>query len=782
MEKLSRYKETVIFASCAAALVGTVLVLQKATTPLSHRRHAGSSASRGVPRSRSASRGPTGARSRGSSRVRATQPHDKESAALTVPINPVTAAAAGDRSHANRNRDASQAHTHRHHGHVRNPSTAAAAAAETNDPATKVAEPVAAQVPKRPLTVEAVAQHTKALGTANALQNALRAVDVAGVAGSPRDTLATGGGGGEDGANCGNASNAATVGSQALYGASATSPAVDGAAQAIRANGDMNGEAMPGLSPRGGPAVLPQAVPTRGATHASPLPNAGATKAAGAPTQTNVRWFCHDRGTQTEPTGDGGSPATASITPDRWTHPALMSPILPHGECTDSAVINVEDFDWTPMREADSTKPMHTTALPLDERGVQGAVVPSYFLSKLESQIRILVRHISDDKESEKNWMRLYLYLSELPLTVRKALAERRRCGVTTDFTGLAMTMSPAMTYSPVSAVEDDDTGAQAAAQKYTEQVTGTTATAATPASCCLPKDVLHLLQHGTPQEATACARFTWKDHRCVCVGGAFVSDASSDLFGAAAVVDARRDLTARFAHLQLSPSSSSSSSVRGEEESNDAHDDEASPFPVVVAVAKHIEKYNVLLSAGTASHSPDGVEIGAAARQVDDQTPVRNAHDRASEEAALEPLLHEQQRQQHLASLVAAFLQLKQSAGFQALRQSPQFSPFACDFVELASAAQHFLDGSSLSPDGGSALLLLHAPATQKRLVLSEATDARDTSIGTTTSARSDSNPTYGAGGRSRRGVKVRTPMKPSIRYPIQHVLSNSPSSRNVS
>ncbi|KPI90790.1 hypothetical protein ABL78_0023 [Leptomonas seymouri] len=781
MEKLSKYRETIIFVSCATALVGTVLVLQKATTPSQHRRHAGSSASHGVPRSRSASRGPAGARSRSSSRVRVSQLNTKEGAALTASTNPVTAPRVGDCTHASRSRDASHAQSHRHHGHLR---STASAAAETNGAAVKPPEPVAADLPKKRLTVEAVEKHTKALGTASALQNDLLAVNAAGAVGALRDGWA-GGGDGNDGANYRNASTAATVGSQALHSAAVASPTIGTALSAVRASGGMSDERALGLPPRSprvdeGPQL--PALPARDVSQALPPVNSSVKNAAGNPrvqptgaaTQTTTHRFRNDHSTQTEKMDERRLQPTASVTPDRWTHTAMISPILPSGEGNDSAILNCEDFGWTPVRDADFTKPINTAALPHDGNDAQVAV-PKYFLLKLESQIRVLVRSISDDEGSERAWMRLYVYLSELPPTVRRALAMRGCCGVTPSFISLATTMSQKLTYLPLSAVECAGTGRRAA----TAGDIGSAAVgAAASAPSSLPREVLHLLQHGTPEKAVVAIHFEWINHRCVAVTGDFVCNATGQLFPTA--VGAGRDVAAGCTQ---EPLSASALSAAGNDIKTD--DDEDRSFSVLIAVAKHIEAYNVLLSTEAASHPTSGLdrrgapEEGAATHQVDYQTPVRNGYGRRTEEAALTQQFHG--RQQQLLSFLMTVLQLKQTDSFQALRQSSQFAPFACDFIELASSAQRLLDSGCLSPDC-STLQPMQVPTALKPLVPSEMTDARDTSIGTTTSTRSDSSPISGAANRTRRGVKVRTPMKPSIRYPIHCALSKSPSHASVS
>ena len=817
MEKLTKYKETIIFVSCATALVGMVLVLQNVTTPSQHKRHTGSSASRGGPRSRSASHGPAGARSRSSSRLRSSHANDRETGGLlTASANPVMSAGAGDRVHASRSRDASQAHSHRHHAapHQRSPETAGAdthhvksdTTAATGATVNAVKMTAAAAVSAKMLTVEAVAQHTKALGTANALQRPSHASS--GAADMPvepyRDVRTTGGrtvgSGVEELGNYRSVSNAATVGSQALYGGSTTSPTVGsavtgtttGAAVAAasaatapplfstRASDSTKGESAGGglslRSPRASePAPLPASasqVPVQPSRSVSP------TSAQAAETQTNHRWFCNDHSTQTELMGDARLDYLSCVTPDRKACAAtLHSPILSSGDGNDSPGLNCADFVWTPMPEADTTKPMNTTGAARGcVKGEASTTVPNYFLTKLESQIQLLIRRImDDDRTSEKSWMELYVYLSELPLSVRQTLAARDRCGVTSSLIDLAITVIPVMTThaSTVAEEQSDKENGNVLPRLVEEAAVAVAETVAASPTASLPQEVLHLLQHGTPLQTKV--HFEWRGDRCICAPGEFVACAealSQPPIAAEAVGHGR---STRFAHVQLSPSSSPTLSTTGEDGLCETDDDEEGPFCVLVAVAKHIERYSSRLSRRAAP--PHSDEVTAAA--VDEHTPTRQKHD---DTPGAPPLLQQFQsrQQQQLASFLAAFSQLRYTDSFQALRRSPQFAPFACDFIELASSAQHCLDSSALSLSGSA--VLVQAPTAQKRQMSSETTDAHDTSIGTTTSARSDSSPTAtaaaagAAADRTRRSVKSRTPMKPSIRYPIQHVLSNSP------
>lgn len=774
MDKIAKHKETILFASCAVALVGSVLLLQKATTPSQHRRHAGSSVSRGVPRSRPASRGPAGgARSRSSSRVRSRSGVEKESGPAPSSTNPVAAAAAaaaGERSHGSRIRDPSQPHAHRHHSSQRNlpPSTTTPNGATATKSAAATA---ASSEPKRTLTVEAVAQHKKALGTANALQRPDQA-ETASAALLHRDVRTSGGGRtggsvGDDGAYHRSASNAATVGSQAFLGAPPTTtgsavpiaPAVDPRGEEEVAGAESTKAILPPRSPRLDNATpLPAAVPPVSADSRT-----GAHKKTAAP-----RTFLTDHGTQTElTTGEGEDGRTrlfADETPHRWMQTGMPSPIAAAaaGEANNSTLLNCTGLGWTPVRETDQTKPMNTVA----RTGQSGddvslLVVPRYFVSRLEAQVRALVHHIVEHDAGERAWMQLYVYLSELPLPVRKILTERDRCGVTSSFVSLAITMAQELRHSYVRndvEAEEDEVAA---------------------AATSLPQEVLHLLQQGTPRQTAM--HFKLRGGSCVCVDGVFIPDAKGH----------RR--SARFAHVQLSTSSSSSSrstSAHGSADSADGHGD-GGALSTVVAIVKHLEKYRAVVQAAESTSASrieakdDGdSEDGGATAEAQATTPLQGRDDsRLAETTQALEQLHAQQQQ--LASLLAAFLQLRYTEEFQAMRQTVTSAPFACDFIELTAAAQRLLEGGALSPDHlrSSTLPQLQVPPTQRRVMRSESTtDARDTSIGTTTSVRSDSTLHAAAAGAAaptqpRRSLKARTPMKPSIRYPIQRVVSNAPS-----
>jgi hypothetical protein len=825
VEGVSKYKESIVFASCATALLGTVLLLQKATTPSQHRRHAGSSASHGVPRLRSVSRGPAGERSRASSKARGSHRKGDDNATPAAPANPVTSVTTGDCNYASRSRGASQVPPHRHHSHPRgtngsnnnNDNNSSGAAATVTKPAANTTEP---QVKAGPLTVEAVAQHTKSLGMANTLHNLGHGIPLIGSPAEPHRDVRTsgggrsggGGGGVDDGTNYRSASNAATVGSQALNGASTTSPTTRSGVHDVArlAGGPLSkstttAEDVSGLPPRSPRVEAPAAVAVVSANSvalvtasATTIPTRGApataVQACTSETQTCVRWFCNDHGTQTEPHEETRKPLLSSVTPVRRVDGVMMSPIMPSGEGSDSTLLNCDDFGWTPMREVDCTKSMDAAA-PGGAKQLDGSLieVPKYFLSKLEAQIRFLLQQITEDAANEIAWMRLYMYLSELPLTVREALVRRDRCGVTSGFISLAISMAQDM--PPHSSVTSDG-AATATMKSVSSRAVATDAAAATTTTTSaslvsLPQEVLHLLQHATPQ--TAAVHFEWRNHRCVCVEGEGVPrvvalpplNSNSEGEGRARLP--------RFAHVQLSPSSSEPSSCAASDEGHqsDKDEEEEGATSIVVAVAKHIQKYQLLLlpaavkATGPHTDLEEHCTSQKAAEMEElprgDHTPTRNTREDVFGEVAC---VHQLQiQQQQLASYLAAFLQLRQTDVFQAMRHSPQFAPLACDFIELSASVQHYLDLTSLSPDSPTAAVqMLQVPTTLTRLAPSEVTDIRDTSIGTSTSVRSDSIPVPGGLSRLRRGGKPRTPMKPSIRYPIQHQLSSSPSLAGVS
>lgn len=198
--------------------------------------------------------------------------------------------------------------------------------------------------------------------------------------------------------------------------------------------------------------------------------------------------------------------------------------------------------------------------------------------------------------------------------------------------------------------------------------------------------------------------------------------------------------------------------------------------------IAAHVKKYSDRRLCGVATQFPEpgtgelrtppGARGVAQAGAYALSTPPANG--RSGGESALQQQLRDQQDQ--LASLLASFVRLRHTPLFQALRHTSEHALFACDFIELASAAERLLERAS---PASAATLLLEIPMTEKR-VMTEATDAHDTSVGTNTSVGSGSSPTTGPSVRHK--ARVRTPMKPSIRHPIQRILSNLPSPSGLS
>ncbi|CAM70922.1 conserved hypothetical protein [Leishmania infantum JPCM5] len=793
MQSLSKYKETIVFVSCATLLLGTVLVLQKATTPSRHRRRAALSVSRAGTVTRSASHGAAGARSRSSSRPRvAHMSHAHNSAAPTT-------ATAIDRIHAAKSRELSQAHSHRHHSHPRNGGVWAEAATS------RIESSDATPPPK--LTVEAVAQHKKALGTASALQDPGHS-DLAGIHAPRRGVSSSGyrvnGGSGsvEDGAYYRSASNAATVGSQAPSPAPATATTVG--TEKVPSEAAKVAEAMtPWLA---SPAVVESSRVCFEGTdrgrkeeadrNTSPQPATGTAKpvrvaaAAAAPAatkaqpsspsirastaQTDPRWFCEDRGTQTETSAmQDAIKSAASATPDRWLAAAMMSPIMPTGEnVSDSMLIHCADLGWTPLHDgaASTGGAVHAekracehTQPPVGDKA-ESVVIPRYFLRQLERQLRLLVDDLAQEEWNERAWMCLYTYLSELPLSVRTSLTSRDRCSAATVAQLVDRMMANALTEGNL--VEET----VAMANKSAEQ---------NPIPS-LPREVLHLLQHSTAIDPEF--HFEWKGSTVAYVEGPLGSASRRARKSAVASKGEVGDLP----HV-LPPSSSLSSTsvaLTDDEEERSWMDDEevgcTSRF--LSFIAAHIKKYSDLRLRGAATQFPEpgtgelrtppGATGVAQAGAYELSTPPTNR--RSDADTALQHQFRDQQDQ--LASILASFVRLRHTPLFQTLRHTSEHALFACDFIELASAAERLLERAS---PASAATLLLEIPMEERR-VMTEATDARDTSVGTSTSVGSGSSPTTGPS--ARHSVRVRTPMKPSIRHPIQRMLSNLPSPSGLS
>ncbi|TPP43689.1 hypothetical protein CGC21_20440 [Leishmania donovani] len=711
MQSLSKYKETIVFVSCATLLLGTVLVLQKATTPSRHRRRAALSASRAGTVTRSASHGAAGARSRSSSRPRvAHMSHAHNSAAPTT-------ATAIDRIHAAKSRELSQAHSHRHHSHPRNGGVWAEAATS------RIESSDATPPPK--LTVEAVAQHKKALGTASALQDPGHS-DLAGIHAPRRGVSSSGyrvnGGSGsvEDGAYYRSASNAATAAKVAeAMTPWLASPAVvessrvcfEGTDRGRKEEADRNTSPQPATG-TAKPVRVAAAAAAPAATKAQP----SSPSIRASTTQTDPRWFCEDRGTQTETSAmQDAIKSAASATPDRWLAAAMMSPIMPTGEnVSDSMLIHCADLGWTPLHDgaASTGGAVHAekracehTQPPVGDKA-ESVVIPRYFLRQLERQLRLLVDDLAQEEWNERAWMCLYTYLSELPLSVRTSLTSRDRCSAATVAQLVDRMMANALTEGNL--VEET----VAMANKSAEQ---------NPIPS-LPREVLHLLQHSTAIDPEF--HFEWKGSTVAYVEGPL---------GPAS----RRARKSAYSDLRL----------RGA----------ATQFP----------------EPGTGElRTPPGATGVAQAGAYELSTPPTNR--RSDADTALQHQFRDQQDQ--LASILASFVRLRHTPLFQTLRHTSEHALFACDFIELASAAERLLERAS---PASAATLLLEIPMEERR-VMTEATDARDTSVGTSTSVGSGSSPTTGPS--ARHSVRVRTPMKPSIRHPIQRMLSNLPSPSGLS
>ncbi|GET91508.1 hypothetical protein, conserved [Leishmania tarentolae] len=792
MQSLSTYRETIVFLSGATLLLGTVLVLQKATTPSRHRRRANLSASRAGTVTRSASHGAAGARSRSSSRPRLGHTSHGHSSAAP------TSATAIDRSHAAKSREVSQAHSHRHHTHPRNGGVAVVTADSRIESAGATAAPK--------LTLEAITQHKKTLGTANALQDP-RGSDLAGTHASRRGVSSSGyranggSGAGEDAAYYRSASNAATVGSQApcptpvtAVGTEVVPPVTTNVVEVMTprlASAPQQDAECPRACVEGS-GICPKVVADR---HAAPQSTTitsrmvSVTPEAAAPapvkaqlsspqihastTQTNPRWFHEDRGTQRETsTTQAPMQPTASATPERWISPAMISPIMPAGEnVSDSMLINCADLGWTPSRDgAPSIRVAHTDRLSCEQtqppmrNRAESVVIPRYFLQQLERQVRLLVQDVAQEELNEQAWMCLYTYLSELPLAVRTSLTLRDRCGAATIAQLLDKITRNSLTEGNL--VEETVAMPNKAAKQD-------------PISS-LRREVLHLLQHSTTMEPEF--HFEWK--------GSTVTYAKGPL--RAASKEARKSAVAgkgevdNFAHVRIPSSSLSSTSVAltDDEEEESLMDDGETMCTsrLLCFIAAHIEKYSDLRLRAVASQCPEpGMEerrtpsdaTGPAQREAYALATPRTSR-WSDADAVLQQQFRDQQEQ--LSLLLASFVRLRHTPLFQALRHTSQHALFACDFIELTSEAERLLERASPS---SVATLLQEIPMTEKRVV-NEVMDARGTSDGTNTSVELGSTP--GTGPTARTSVKVRTPMKPSIRYPIQRILSNMPSPSGLS
>ncbi|KAG5470573.1 hypothetical protein LSCM1_01817 [Leishmania martiniquensis] len=779
MQTVVKYRETLLFVSCVTLLVGTVMVLQKATTPSRHRRRTSSSASRAGTAARSASHGPAAARSRSSSRPRIAHLNNNTHNSAA----PATATAI-ERSHGAKGRDLSQAHAHRHHPYSRNGGMGGDGAVSRMEGAD------ASSAPR--LTVEAVAQHKRALGTASALQDPGHS-ELAGIHAPRRVVSSSGyrvnGGSGscEEGAYYRSASNAATVGSQAPCPAPALAAAVAestrGAEKAYSAATNVAGW----MSPRLSPPVGDESVCFDGAhvrreakVDCSASPQAGwglgraQVSSVCAPislrvttTQTNPRWFCEDRGTQTEThVGRDGVKTAASGTPDRWLAAAMMSPIIPAGEdANDSTTINCADLGWTPVQEgaASAGIAVHADTLackdsqPFPRQNAEPVVIPRYFLQQLEQQLRQLVDDVAQDACNERAWMCLYTYLSELPLMVRRALTVRDRCGAATV----------------AQLVDRVKSSSRAEGNLVEETVRLPDKEGVVDLIPSLPRDVLHLLQHCTAVDPEF--HFEWRGSTVAYVEGPF-GDSSRKVHKSTEIGSREADALTP----ERIPSSSLSAKLlmltdNEEEKLSFVDDEEAVCISSILSfLAAHIRKYSDGRRRGAATQFPepgteelrtppgitDGTHTGAYALSTPPNNRQRDA------DAAL--LQQYRDQQQHLVSLVASFVELRQSALFQALRHTQQHALFACDFIELASTAERQLERVSRLPD---APLLMEIPVTQKRL-MTASMDIHETSLGTNTSLGSGSSPTTGLS--ARHGAKVGTPRKPSIRHPIQRIVSN--------
>ncbi|KAG5470986.1 hypothetical protein CUR178_02293 [Leishmania enriettii] len=782
MQMVAKYKETIVFVSCATLLVGTVMALQKATTPSRHRRRSSSSASRAGTAARSASHGAAGARSRSSSRPRVAHLNNTHNGAALM------TATAIDRTHALKGRDLPQAHSHRHHSHSRNGGVG------VDGTVNRIEAPDLAPAPM--LTVEAVTQHKRARGTANALQDPGNS-DIAGTH-APRCGVSSSGyrvhggsGSCEEGVYYRSASNAATVGSQAPCPAPACTGAVAASTKDAAKASSAAANAVESLSPRlplpvlgGSSSVCNEGIHVgrevkadcgdesqaawrfrRTQMSAACVP----TDIRASATQTNPRWFCKDRGTQTESSASRDDvKMAANATPDRWLAAAMVSPIIPDGEgANDSMPINSADLGWTALHDGATLtgNAAHADTLPCKDSqssaryNAEAAVIPRYFLQQLERQVRQLVDDAAHDECNEQAWMRLYAYLSELPSIARRSLVFRDRCGAATMAQLVGRLRSSTLTEGNL--VEAVTTPNQEAAQDFIPD---------------LRREVVHLLQHGTA--INPAFHFEWRGCTVAYVEGRFGAasrNAPMSTGTSAGEFDA-------LAHVRIPSSPCSTTSLVPTDDEQDklplVHDGEAADTSSILSfLAAHLKKYSDLRRRGAAAQFPEpgmeelwtppGTKEVTSAGAYGLSTPPNNRQRDA--DASL--LQQYRDQQQQLVSLLASFVRLRQSALFQTVRHTPQHAMFACDFIELASAAERQLERVSLSPD---APLLMEIPVTQKRLI-TETTDIRDTSVGTTMSLGSGSSPTTGQSVHT--GAKVGTPMKPSVRYPIQRIVSNLPS-----
>ncbi|KAG5495476.1 hypothetical protein GH5_03137 [Leishmania sp. Ghana 2012 LV757] len=788
MQTVAKYKETVVFVSCATLLVGTVMALQKATTPSRHRRRASSSASRAGTAARSASHGAAGARSRSSSRPRVAHLNNTHNSAA------LTTATAIDRTHASKSRDLTQAHSHRHHSHSRSGGVGVDGTVNRIEASGLTPAPM--------LTVEAVTQHKRALGTANALQDPGNS-DIAGIHVPRRGVSSSGyrvhGGSGscEEGVYYRSASNAATVGSQAPCPAPACTVAVAASTKDAAKASSPAANAVESLSPCLPLPVLDgsSSVCNEG-THVGREVKADCgeesqaiwglrrtqmsaacvpTNIRASATQTSPRWFCEDRGTQTESSATrDGVKVAASATPDRWLAAAMMSPIIPDGEdANDSMPINSADLRWTALHDGPvlTGNAAHADTLPCKDSqpstryDAEAGVIPRYFLQQLERQVRQLVDDVAHDECNEQTWMRLYAYLSELPSMARRSLALCDRCGTATVAQLVDRLRNSTLTEGNL--VEEAVTMPnQEAAEDFIPD---------------LRREVLHLLQHGKAIDPAF--HYEWRGSTVAYVEGR-LGAASRNAPMSTGTGTGEFDA---LAHVRI-PSSpySSTSLVPTDDEQHElplVDDGEAADTSSILSfLAAHLKKYSDLRRRGAATQFPEsgmeelwtplGTKEVTRAGAYGLSTPPNNRQRDA--DASL--LQQYRDQQQQLVSLLASFVRLRQSALFQTVRHTPQHAMFACDFIELVSAAERQLERVSLSPD---APLLMEIPVTQKRL-MTETTDIRDTSVGTTTSLGSGSSPTTGQSVRT--GAKVGTPMKPSVRYPIQRIVSNLPSPSGLS
>ncbi|AIO01064.1 hypothetical protein LPMP_321790 [Leishmania panamensis] len=461
----------------------------------------------------------------------------------------------------------------------------------------------------------------------------------------------------------------------------------------------------------------------------------------------------------------------ASATPDQWLAAAMMSPIVPTGEnANESILINCADLGWTPLRDGAAPtgvvqageRVCKDTQTPTGNKG-GSTVIPRYFLQKLERQLRHLVDDVAHEEWNERAWMCLYTYLSDLPLIVRTSLTLRDRCGAATV----------------ARLVDRMKTNFLTKGNLVEESVAMPDKTVEEDFIPSLSREVLHLLQHSTAIDPTF--HFEWRASTVAYVEGSLGS--ASRKAGKATVIDSREVSDC----VSVRPSSSSLSSMspvltdEEQEEELPNDDEEVVCTPrLLTFIAAHIEKYNDRRLRVVATQFPDpemeksrtppGAAEAILAGAYTLSTPPSN---RQSDAALQQPLLHQQGQ---LMSLLTSFVRLRQTPLFHTLRHTPQHALFACDFIELTSEAERLLERASSSLD---TTLLLEIPMTQKR-IMAETTDVRDTSVGTNTSVGSGSSPMTGHS--AHHSVKARTPMKPSVRYPIQRILSNAPSPSGLS